>query len=175
MRRPAISQITFAGAVAALYAVLTLALAPLSFGVYQIRIAEALTILPFFNRGAIGGLYVGCLVANYFGGQGLLDIVVGPLLTAGAAFVTYWLGRSDFRPLWLRRSLAPLPAVLFNGFGVAAYLAPVIGVNYWFAVQMIGLGELAACYLLGLPFLMMLEKRANWLTRGGRPSGQAHP
>lgn len=175
MVRPAISQITLAGAVAALYAVLTLALAPISFGVYQVRVAEALTILPFFSRGAIGGLYVGCLVANYFGGQGLLDIIIGPLLTAGAGTVTYWLGTTNFAPLTIRRVLAPLPAVLFNGFGVAAYLAPIIGVNYWFAVQMIGLGELAACYLLGLPFLMMLEKRANWITRGERPSGQAHP
>ncbi|MBK7141158.1 MAG: QueT transporter family protein [bacterium] len=168
-----ISQITFAGVVAALYAVLTLALAPISFGVYQLRVAEALTVLPFLNRGAIAGLYVGCLVANYFGGQGILDIIIGPILTAGAATITYWLRRWEFGSLRLRTWLAPMPAVLFNAFGVAAYLAPIIQVDYWFAVQMIGLGELAACYLLGLPFLWILEKRIGWIFRGEQPSGQA--
>ncbi len=172
MARP-ISQLTFAGVVAALYAVLTLALAPISFGVYQLRIAEALTVLPFISRGAIGGLYVGCLVANYFGGQGILDILIGPLLTAAAAAVTYWLRSWPIGGLKTRMWLAPMPAVLFNAFGVAAYLAPLIDVNYWFAVQMIGLGELAACYLLGLPFLMIMEKRLGPTLRGEQPSGQA--
>ncbi|RKX20400.1 MAG: transporter, partial [Candidatus Zixiibacteriota bacterium] len=39
-------DIAFAGIIAALYAVLTISLAPISYGVYQIRVAEALTILP---------------------------------------------------------------------------------------------------------------------------------
>lgn len=171
MARP-ISQLTFAGVVAALYAVLTLALAPISFGVYQLRIAEALTVLPFISRGAIAGLYVGCLVANYFGGQGILDILIGPLLTAAAAAVTFWLRSWPLGGMKTRMWLAPMPAVLFNAFGVAAYLAPLIDVNYWFAVQMIGLGELAACYLLGLPFLMIMEKRLGTTLRGEQPSGQ---
>ena len=55
--------------------------------------------------------------------------------------------------------LAPLPAVLFNAFGVSVYLAPLLGFNYWFSVQMIGIGQIVACYAIGLPLLILLRKR----------------
>ncbi|NOY88241.1 MAG: QueT transporter family protein, partial [FCB group bacterium] len=55
--------------------------------------------------------------------------------------------------------IAPLPPVIFNAFGVSLYLAPLLGFNYWFSVQMVGVGELVACYLIGLPLLLLLEKR----------------
>ena len=43
-------------AIAAVYVVLTLVFAPLSFGEVQIRFSEALTVLPFFTPAAIPGL-----------------------------------------------------------------------------------------------------------------------
>ena len=46
-----------------------------------------------------------------------------------------------------------------NAFGVSIYLAPILGMDYWFAVQMIGIGQLAACYALGLPLLKLMQKR----------------
>ena len=55
--------------------------------------------------------------------------------------------------------LAPLPPVIFNAFGVSIYLAPIVGFDYWFSVQMVGVGEMIACYLLGLPLLLFLDKR----------------
>ncbi len=55
--------------------------------------------------------------------------------------------------------IAPLPPVLLNAFGVSLYLAPLLGFNYWFSVQMVGVGQLIACYLIGLPVLMALRKR----------------
>jgi uncharacterized membrane protein len=64
--------------------------------------------------------------------------------------------------------LAPLPPVLINAFGVPAYLAPMYGLDYWFAVQMVGMGQLIACYLLGLPLLKILERRI-----GARALGRA--
>ena len=51
-------------AIAAVYVVLTLVFAPLSFGEVQIRFSEALTVLPFFTPAAIPGLFVGCIIAN---------------------------------------------------------------------------------------------------------------
>lgn len=154
-------DITIAGSVAAVYAVVTLAFAPISYGIYQIRIAEALTVLPFLSRGAVPGLLVGCVIANYFGGQGILDIIIGSLLTFLAAILTYFISRRTSIPERIRIALAPAPPVILNAFGVSLYLAPLIGVNYWFAVQMIGLGELVACYGLGLPLLLGLRSRLH--------------
>ena len=72
--------------------------------------------------------------------------------------ITFWL--KDKNPNIL---LAPLPPVLINAFGVSIYLAPIVGFEYWFAVQMVGIGEMIACYLLGLPLLLFLDKRRDVL------------
>ena len=53
-----------AAVIGAIYVVLTLLFAPLSYGEIQIRFSEALTILPFFTPAAIPGLFVGCIIAN---------------------------------------------------------------------------------------------------------------
>lgn len=163
MSQSRIREITAAGVIAAVYAVLTLALAPISFGVYQVRVAEALTVLPFLTRSAIPGLYVGCLLANIIGGLGMHDIIIGPLITLVAAVLTRW-SRHLITSKSEKTALiaAPLPPVLLNAFGVSAYLAPLIGVNYWFSVQMVGLGQLVACYGIGLPLLIALRKRGLW-------------
>ncbi len=156
-------QIALAGLIAAAYYILAILLKPISFGVYQVRIAEALTVLPFFVPAAIPGLYVGCLIANLFGDVGLIDIILGPLITLVAAIATRWLyHRSDPPGSFKLMFLAPLPPVLFNAFGVAAYVAPIAGFNYWFAVQMIGLGQLVSCFVLGLPLLLWLRRRPRF-------------
>ncbi|MBU8932701.1 MAG: QueT transporter family protein [candidate division Zixibacteria bacterium] len=272
MRHFTIRQTALAGLVAAIYAVLSLVFQPISFGVYQVRIAEALTVLPFLAGAAVPGLFIGCLLANILGGMGWLDIVIGPLITLAAGILTWysrrlgknalvagavpiaialmWVGAvylltsfdsssriiagvalsvvgllpvvlvSLRKPklnavikerfwtwstvslivavisipimkntdefffficgslllvaavfssvtltwLWLKGEnasvlLAPLPPVVLNAFGVSAYLAGIIGVDYWFCVQMIGVGQLIACYALGLPILLILKRR----------------
>ena len=98
--------------IAALYAVLTLLLQPLSYGEVQIRFSEALTLLPILMPEAVPALAVGCLLANVLGGCMLVDIVFGTLATLLAAICTQRL-RERF---WL----AALMPVLFNGVIVGA-------------------------------------------------------
>lgn len=149
-------QIAFAGIVGGLYAVLTLILAPWSYGVYQVRVAEALTVLAYFNPFTSVGLYAGCLIANIFGGNGIQDIIIGPILTLLAGFLTYYISKIKSRPISL--ILAPLPPVVINAFGVAAYLSEIIGMDYFYVVQFIGLGQFVSCYGLGLPLLLYLRR-----------------
>ena len=68
-----------AGMIAALYVVLTMLFAPISFKEVQVRISEALTILPLFTPAAIPGLFVGCLISNILGGCILWDIIFGSI------------------------------------------------------------------------------------------------
>ncbi len=154
-----VKNIAVGGVIAAVYVVLTLVFLPISFGVYQIRFAEALSVLPFLTPAAIPGLYIGCLLSNVMGGMGWLDIAIGPLFTLLAAIATRWI-RMRVGNTIPGVFLAPLPAVLFNAFGVAIYLAPIMGVNYWFAVQMVGVGQSIACYVIGVPILLLLRKRS---------------
>ena len=55
------------GITAALYVALTLIFAPISFGPVQVRIAEALSILPMFTKAAVPGLFIGCLLGEVLG------------------------------------------------------------------------------------------------------------
>jgi len=159
MRGLGIVDIAYTGIIAALYAFLTVALAPFSYGVYQVRIAEALTVLPFVYPPAIIGLFVGCLVANIFGGNGLPDIIFGSLFTLMAGFLTYRISKIKSKRVAI--GLAPLPPVLINAFGVAIYLSKITEMSYFFVVQMVGLGELVACYLLGIPLLTFLISKKS--------------
>lgn len=160
-------KLTHAAIIGAVYAALTMFLAPISFGPIQVRLSEALTVLPFLFPHSIWGLWIGCMIANIYGGLGPIDIFGGSLLTLLAALSTYYLRRFK-KPI-----LAPLPPVLLNAFGISAYLhflvAPpeiaLLGLErlpvYWLFVFTIGLGEFVACYGLGYPLLLTLKKRTD--------------
>jgi len=145
--------ITTAAIIGALYAALTLLLAPMSYGPVQVRVAEALTVLPYFFPQAIPGLFLGCMAANIFGGYGPIDIFGGSFLTLIAALLTYWLRR--FKKPWL----APLPPVVINALGVSLYVSWLADMPYWVTVGNIALGQLAACYILGLVLLYAIKNR----------------
>lgn len=139
--------------IAALYAVLTIILAPISYGPMQVRVAEALTVLPYLLPQAIPGLYFGCLAANIWGGYGPIDIFGGSAVTLAAAFLTRYSRR--FHKPWL----APLPPVFLNAVAVGYYLhvltqTPARVTMFWVAC-----GQLIACVGLGLPLLYALRRR----------------
>ncbi len=154
MKDLSVRKLTFAAAVGALYAALTVALAPISYGPLQFRVSEALCILPFFFPFTSWGLFVGCALANLIGGYGVPDIVFGSLATLAAAFCT---SKIRLRPL------APLPVVLFNAVIVGALIAWVtVPDAFWagFAVNalQVGLGELGVMYIIGLPLIYLLPR-----------------
>jgi uncharacterized membrane protein len=141
------------GIIAALYAVITISLAPISYGPIQVRVSEALTVLPYITPSAIPGLFLGCLVANIYGGLGLADILGGSLCTLIAAVLTYLLSKSR-KPI-----LAPLPPMVINALGVSLYLHLLFKLPYWLTVLYIAVGEFLACYVLGYPLLKIILKR----------------
>ena len=117
-----IRKIAFAAVVAAVYAALTMALAPLSYGPVQFRISEVLCILPFFFPFTTWGLFVGCVIANLLSAYGALDIIFGSLATLAAAVCTMAVGHMD-RQKTVSKVLACLPPVIFNGVIVGALIA----------------------------------------------------
>lgn len=156
MRKFTTKDLTLAAVVAALYAALTMALPGPSFGYAQLRVAEALTVLPFLFPVTAPGLMVGCLVSNLLSPYGVVDIICGTAATALAAFLTARMPNK-----WL----APLPPVLCNGVivgGMLAWYETGFGPNFWAMFALSGpgvaLGELVACYLLGGLLLRALPK-----------------
>lgn len=144
--------ITEAAVISATYVILSFAFAPISYGLFQVRIAEALTILPAFTPAAIPGLFIGCIIANIIGGNGPLDIIFGSMATLIAAILSY------FMP---KKYLVPLPPVLVNGVVVGVLLSYILNVPLFAAMGWVALGEVVACYVLGYPLMVQLEKYKN--------------
>lgn len=136
-------RITQGAVIAAIYVVLTMIFAPISFGAMQVRVAEALTILPMFTPAAIPGLFIGCLLANLLGGAVALDVAFGSVATLiGAA--GGWLLRKN-------RWLVPIPAIAANTVIVPLVLKYGYGVDLPLALSAayIAVGEIVGCYVLG--------------------------
>ncbi len=139
--------------IAAIYVVLTLVFAPFSYGEVQVRISEALTILPLFTPAAIPGLFVGCLISNILGGCVLPDIIFGSLATLIGAIGTYMLRRQN-------KFLAPLPPIIANVLIVPFVLryAYQVPLPIPFMMLTVGIGEVISCGVLGMVLHTALNK-----------------
>ena len=139
--------------IAALYVVLVVIFNYISFGPIQFRVAEALTILPYFTPAAIPGLFIGCILANVIGGAVIWDIIFGSIATLIGAVFTYLLRKKS-------KFLAPLPPVLANTIIVPWVLKYAYGAEeiVWFMAVTVGIGEILACYVLGMILLFALNK-----------------
>ena len=148
-------SITRAAIIAALYILLSLAVQPIASGLVQCRISEALTILPVFTGAAVPGLFIGCLLFNLISGAVAYDVVFGSLATLLAALLTWRMARRGM-PKWL----LPLPSVVFNGLIVGALLVYAYGVpvSYPLAVLYVAAGQAVACYVLGMPLMLVLGR-----------------
>ena len=155
--------LTVNAVIAALYAALTIALAPISYGPLQFRVSEVLTALPFLMPGSILGIAIGCVLANLYTGS-ILDIVFGSLATLLAALMTARYGKKGNTVK--NRILGCLMPVIFNavivgavltwGYQIQEFLSPLA--SYAFNALTVGIGEAGVLYLLGYPLLCELPK-----------------
>lgn len=147
-------SITQAAIIAALYVVLTFVANAmgLASGAIQIRLSEALTILPYFTPAAIPGLFVGCLLSNILVGRVIWDIIFGSIATLIGAMGTYALRKFKW--------LAPLPPILSNTIIVPFVLIYAYGVQdaLPYLMATVGIGEVISAGVFGMILLKSLEK-----------------
>ncbi|MGI6011820.1 MAG: QueT transporter family protein [Ruminococcus sp.] len=152
MRDKKVVFITQAAMIAAIYVVVTVVFSAFSFGEVQVRISEALTVLPMFTPAAIPGLFIGCILGNTLGGAIVVDVIFGSLATLIGAAGSWMLRKHKF--------LVPLPPILMNvlivpfvlkyGYGVALPIPFMMGT--------VGIGEVISCGVLGYALIFALEK-----------------
>ena len=150
------------GAVAAIYVVLCMALQPFSYGAVQVRVAEALCLLPVFGTEYILGVVLGCFLANLLGST-IVDVIFGTLATLLACLVTYKLRNVRFKGLALAASLPP---VLFNAVIIGIEIAvlfpdPTSSAPLWLVCVTngisVGIGEVISCTVLGVVLVKIIE------------------
>lgn len=149
--------------VAAIYAALTVFLAPISYGMMQCRVSEVLCILPFFLPFTTWGLALGCFLANLFTGN-VFDIVFGTLATLLACCCTAYFGRRGATTV--NRLLGCLMPVVFNAVIIGAVITGGYeGLNIFENLDVVavtglwvGLGEAVVMYALGYPLTVLLPR-----------------
>ncbi len=163
-------KLVTAAVIGALYAALTMLLAPISYGAsiipIEFRVSEILCILPFFFPTSVAGLFIGCIIANILSPLGPLDVVFGSLATLLAGVCTAAIGikaRKSGKTGWGVCIAACLMPVVFNAPIVGAVISFTSAPNeFWsgfafFAAQ-IGIGEAGVMLVLGLPAMRYILK-----------------
>ena len=158
-RELSVRELTLAAVVAAVYFVLCYFgnIFQLTFGPVQVRLGEALTVLPFLFPATAPGVAMGCLLTNVLSPYGPIDMVVGTLATAVAAWLTMK------TPRWY---LAALPPIVMNAlllppmwaWAEAGAVNGAFWASYWFNLWTFVAGEAVACYVLGTVLLKALPK-----------------
>ena len=151
--------LTQSGVIAALYVVLTLIAKAMGLdsGQIQLRLSEALCVLPVFLPAAVPGLTVGCLLANILCGNIIWDVIFGTLATL--------LGAVGTRLLRKKPLLALLPPIAANTVIVPFVLAYAYGIPGTVPLFMltVGIGEVLSCGVLGRLLWSVLDKRKGEL------------
>ena len=154
--RFSIRSLALSGIIAGIYAGLTLLLPIPQYGGVQLRVAEAMTLLPFLFPEATLGLTVGCFLSNLLGSPYVLDWVFGTLATFLAAIVTARMPN---------KFLAAVPPVLSTALIIGAEVAyfsvldgVAFGPAFAFNACTVGLGEAIACFILGVPLVSWMQK-----------------
>ncbi len=156
-----------AAIVAALYTVVCLVLAPFSFGAVQVRVAEALCLLPIFGVEYIVAVTLGCFLTNLIGSTAL-DVVFGTLATLLACIVTYLLRKHRIKGLAI---LPSLPPVVFNAVIIGSMIAvffmgdtPASTGVWLFTMFTVGIGEVISCTIIGAALVRFIEKTPSLLS-----------
>ena len=155
-------RITRIGLVAALYVVITLVGAPLSYGSMQFRVSEALMLLCFYNRDHIASLSIGCFIANIFSTVGIIDTVIGTSATILAGICIYLCRKEGSSSRLLLCSLFP---VVFNAVFVGAEITILTPepLSFWLTAASVALGELVCVTILGTLLFKLLEKNKPFM------------
>ncbi len=154
--------ITQSAMIAAVYIVLTYFISAfnLASGSIQIRLSEALTILPYFTPAAIPGLAIGCFLSNILIGSLVPDIIFGSLATLIGAVGTYLLRNHKF-VLTLPPVIANMlivPFVLKYAYGVPPVIFNDVDLTIPFLMVTVGIGEIISCCILGTMLVCALGK-----------------
>ena len=158
-----------AGITAALYTVLTYFIGAfdLASGAIQVRLSDALCVLPVFFPAAIPGLWIGCLLANLLTGAVIYDVIFGSIATLLAAVCTYLLRNHKiactFPPVIFNMIIVPF--VLVYAYGIPAVYFHGVNVTIPFNAMTVGIGEVISVCVLGSILMRVLAKYRNVMFR----------
>ncbi|AWK52323.1 QueT transporter family protein [Clostridium beijerinckii] len=148
--------------IAALYAAITLALAPISYGSVQFRVSEIMVLLAFFDPFYIGGLTIGCFIANILGPNGVADIMFGTLATFISVYAISLTGKfvKNNKASIIIASLWP---TIFNGIIVGWMLNYLYQLPLILSISEVAIGEFVVVTIVGVPVIKFIQNKYDKL------------
>lgn len=149
MKKISTKLLTRTALIAAIYAVMTIAIAPLSYGAIQFRISEILVLFAFIDDDYIPGLILGCVLANLYSPLGMMDVIFGSMATAiavmGISLIKKVLGQ-NLKSLFV----ASLSPVIINGIIIGMLLKIVYNVPFMLGALQVAVGEFVVVSIAGV-------------------------
>lgn len=143
-------KIVYTALIAGIYGVLTIAMAPISYGAIQFRLPEIMTLLAFINPQFAPGLVLGCFIANLFSPFGFIDVIVGTLATAVAVYSMRYA-----KNIWI----ASLTPTIANGIIIGLEVGIIAGLPILETMLYVGLGEFVVVTILGVPIIKLIMSK----------------
>ena len=165
MKNNLTKRLTRTAIIAAIYAVVTIAIAPFSYGNIQFRVSELLVLLALFDPLYIGGLTLGCFIANLLGPNGIMDVIFGTLATFISVYAIYLTGRL-IKNNKVKLIIASIWPTIFNGLIIGWMLNKLYGLPLVLSIGEVALGEFVVITIIGVPlFLLAGDRFKNALSK----------
>jgi uncharacterized membrane protein len=150
-----VSIVTIFGA---LYAIAVIFLAPISFSVYQVRLGDALLPLSMiFGIPSAIGLGLGTIIANIYGGLGIVDIVGGTIANLCACALAYYIARKG---KMIHRFIGSIVETILVTVIVGGYLSLIFQIPFEFGMLGVLVGSVIAINIIGFPLQELIRKNA---------------
>lgn len=158
MKNNLTKRLTRTAIIAAIYAVVTLVIAPFAYGNIQFRVSEVLVLLALFDPLYIGGLTLGCLIANLLGPNGPMDVILGTLATFISVYAIYLTGKiiKNYKVKLLIASIWP---TIFNGIIIGLMLNKLYALPLWLTIGEVAVGEFVVITIIGVPLFLAAGSR----------------
>lgn len=160
-------SVVYGALLAAIYAVFTLALAPVAYGPLQFRVSNLLEPLALFDPAFSLGLALGVAMSNIYSPFGPLDYLVMPIVTAGAALACYALRRMPVLALLIESLMISAGVAIFP-LGLGGHLPVPASFVFVSISQVIIL--LGAYFILWKPYGEVILSALNRRQSNGRAS-----
>ena len=158
MKKSAIRELAVSALITTIYVIMTWALSFSSFGVFQIRVAEALVLLCFFNKKYFTPLVLGCVLANLFSPYGLIDVVMGSIATAIGLF-----GVMKSKNIYIASIFPVVSNALIIGFELTYLNGKMTLPIFLFNAACVGIGEFISVSVIGVMLFMILKKNHSFM------------
>ncbi|WP_121640278.1 QueT transporter family protein [Virgibacillus sp. Bac330] len=154
-----ISELTKIAIISSLYVIVTISLAPISFGAIQFRLSEMFNFLALYHKRYVIAVTFGVVIANFMSPTWFLDVPIGSIST----FLVLIFCRHVTQQMKNALLKIATTTIIFavSMFTIAAQLTLLFDLPFFYTWLTVGIGELLSMTIGGI-VIYLLAKRVDF-------------